>query len=756
MSKINRQDTNGVKPLLATGELGYDNYPAGGDVGRIYVGTGTENVALAKKSEVAVVVETIEDFPANAETGDTVIVKDISRGGTFIYDATQSAVNNGGTIFDGWVRQYNGAVDVKWFGWNESGGEDNYNIMKDYIKGTYVKKEYKTINTLNMFSAQWEAGNNYPLAFYGDSTTDGATTTGHISSVISSTGASDFNANITINESPSAYPSVLESYLTNKLLYKTAQCYNAGFDSQSLLDGTGQFSDFGTKAFHRVFFGNSLGLNNVDYSDVKGIVLTWGITDIINNNDINAILNRYEWKMRLLITECFERGIQPYIADCTYSTVRVGSSASGRNNYETELVISSINEKLRSEYNLEKLSLKEPLEMYVANSKNNRFLDVIASDGVHMTDKGHRMVASYYTSLIHPLVKSFKGDEDYKFTPANIYSILPKQLTASNSWSLVDTSNLTANSSYVWRFSTLSGGAFCYRLAIFCEKKMDLLYDMLHMTSATNRDKTTHPKIEINSLVNGVVSTTLASADWESNVDTCSSDYFLGALDIGLNIINVHSATSPIGENIMGFLKVKKEYAYNVLYSYRDGNNIVRRRFMNSLPNISFGHNIPRRLWADKVFSQKCYSYNINERVLSFKINNINNRDILFNASKRYSDFDSFNILRIKGTSVKLLYATVVSGVEVEYEIASVTAAISFDTYVNESFILNMQPTSSGHTLYVQRYTTTGIVNIAGPLAVTTSSQNGFPNGGYSFGIQKNEVDTIPIIVSGIVDDFTY
>ena len=49
---INRQDSDGVKPLLQTGELGYDNYPAGGDEGRVYVGTGTENIPLAKKSEV--------------------------------------------------------------------------------------------------------------------------------------------------------------------------------------------------------------------------------------------------------------------------------------------------------------------------------------------------------------------------------------------------------------------------------------------------------------------------------------------------------------------------------------------------------------------------------------------------------------------------------------------------------------------------------------------------------------------------------
>lgn len=56
--RINRQDTNGVKPLLAVGEFGYDNYPAGGDVGRVFVGTGSANIALAKKSEVDTAVAT--------------------------------------------------------------------------------------------------------------------------------------------------------------------------------------------------------------------------------------------------------------------------------------------------------------------------------------------------------------------------------------------------------------------------------------------------------------------------------------------------------------------------------------------------------------------------------------------------------------------------------------------------------------------------------------------------------------------------
>ena len=55
MSVIVKQDSNGVKPLLQVGELGYDNYLAGGDKGRVYIGTGTENIGLAKKIEVVAV-----------------------------------------------------------------------------------------------------------------------------------------------------------------------------------------------------------------------------------------------------------------------------------------------------------------------------------------------------------------------------------------------------------------------------------------------------------------------------------------------------------------------------------------------------------------------------------------------------------------------------------------------------------------------------------------------------------------------------
>ena len=50
--EILKRDTNGIKGLLNKAEFGYDDYPAGGDEGRVYIGTGTENIPLATKGEV--------------------------------------------------------------------------------------------------------------------------------------------------------------------------------------------------------------------------------------------------------------------------------------------------------------------------------------------------------------------------------------------------------------------------------------------------------------------------------------------------------------------------------------------------------------------------------------------------------------------------------------------------------------------------------------------------------------------------------
>ena len=62
-------------------------------------------------------VETIEELELiSGEENSTVIVTDENRGGVFVYRTANALENNGGTIFNGWCRQYDGAVNVKWFG----------------------------------------------------------------------------------------------------------------------------------------------------------------------------------------------------------------------------------------------------------------------------------------------------------------------------------------------------------------------------------------------------------------------------------------------------------------------------------------------------------------------------------------------------------------------------------------------------------------------------------------------------------------
>jgi len=72
MGQIRKIDTNGQKGLLAQGELGYDGYTDGGDEGRIYVGTGTENIAIASKAEVDAAAN-VDDVLTTLELGANIL-----------------------------------------------------------------------------------------------------------------------------------------------------------------------------------------------------------------------------------------------------------------------------------------------------------------------------------------------------------------------------------------------------------------------------------------------------------------------------------------------------------------------------------------------------------------------------------------------------------------------------------------------------------------------------------------------------------
>lgn len=197
MSVIRKQDTDGTKGTLSAGELGYDKYPAGGDEGRVYVGTGTINLPLAKKSEIdgvdtrlGVAETKLAGIEAGAEVnlvdsvaGKTgVVVLDKSDVGLDLVDntsdlgkpistATQTALDT----IDSTITGIQGQVDTIDSTITTVQGQVNSNTL---VTGTSTQIRYdKILNNLDVIEMLYTgdglttvrySGDNDTTAFYRD------------------------------------------------------------------------------------------------------------------------------------------------------------------------------------------------------------------------------------------------------------------------------------------------------------------------------------------------------------------------------------------------------------------------------------------------------------------------------------------------------------------------------------------------------------------------------------------------------------
>ena len=100
-------------------------------------------------------VDTVEELTSlDGVNGDICILTDEDRGGTFIYDDT--AEDNQGTVFGYWRRQYDGAVNVKWF-ISPDDDSDDIGIQKaiDGLGGTYdLTSAYEFEPAYNLYIPQ--------------------------------------------------------------------------------------------------------------------------------------------------------------------------------------------------------------------------------------------------------------------------------------------------------------------------------------------------------------------------------------------------------------------------------------------------------------------------------------------------------------------------------------------------------------------------------------------------------------------------
>ncbi len=285
--------------------------------------------------------------------------------------------------------EVNGISEGGWF-------KPEENMPTDIIKTRKI--------TLNEVWNHWERGEKFPIAFFGDSTTDGAmTTNGGTNSI----GVDYINTY--------AYPYLLEQLVKKETGSDNVRIYNAGF--------SGKTSYWGNIEFENVFGSSS------PYGDVKMVGISFGINDSANE-DIGLLYEQFKGNFEIIIKKCFEKNIQPFI--CTSQAVII--KRGGTSNTRADIINSLVNKakmELANKYNLEVIENTKFTEQFLIHS-NESIYNVIP-DTLHFGDIGHKYEAGLYFSQICPRVIKATEHNVISFLTQNIKTdLLDSQLTRTN------------------------------------------------------------------------------------------------------------------------------------------------------------------------------------------------------------------------------------------------------------------------------------------------------------------------------------
>lgn len=121
------------------------------DSGALYVNSNGAwgKIKLEVNGDPILIVDTVDELPKSVNNILTAIVKDRKRGGIFLYDSSYAHTNDGGIIFNGWRRQYEGKVSVLWFDADNNGLLDStsaFNAAFNHRNVIIPTGEYKVAN----------------------------------------------------------------------------------------------------------------------------------------------------------------------------------------------------------------------------------------------------------------------------------------------------------------------------------------------------------------------------------------------------------------------------------------------------------------------------------------------------------------------------------------------------------------------------------------------------------------------------------
>ena len=251
----------------------------------------------------------------------------------------------------------------------------------------------------------WYAGEKFPVAFFGDSQTDGNGTTGfrgHNNVDVLDGDGTPGNVDYI---APNAYPKKLEEFIQKETNNPTARIYNAGYSGHSLY----------------LMLDKREQLFSQAYSDTRMVGISMGTND--RNLEINRSRLEKRFKRDLIeyVEWFYSKGIQPFILtsqasvepDTLYESQKV-NQLQNKKSEVTHAVINRIKKEVAKEYDLELIDVSKFGELFLTYSEVPS--TKIINDKLHFNDTGHLAQAGYIFSKMFDRVVEIDEDEILSFT----------------------------------------------------------------------------------------------------------------------------------------------------------------------------------------------------------------------------------------------------------------------------------------------------------------------------------------------------
>ena len=241
---------------------------------------------------------------------------------------------------------------------------------------------------VGMLVGRMRAGQAVKIAFYGDSTTDGNSTTGWTANPIDGTaaiGTTDHGAAGGYNAYPRRLQDMLQLFYNNPLI----RCYNAGYSGKRMDNGW---------AFQNL---NAAVLKSPVYKDCDAVALAFGLND---GAQLGSSLEAHVSETEKVIQALLKAGKVPLLMAADAHWRSHDDFDNTGNNYEnTE--ISEINAAKRAlcqRYGIPHLEMHDRQRDWMNRNGGSTWWRRVAPDGMHSNNEGHQIKACIIAAQLIP------------------------------------------------------------------------------------------------------------------------------------------------------------------------------------------------------------------------------------------------------------------------------------------------------------------------------------------------------------------